>query len=744
MMPAGLLPPPPAPAAPAPAVAPLPAPQQKSAPIPLSEAKLAYWRKEIDKARDRRKQIAEKHGWDENLERYQPQDRRQGEDINLQADFADVESKKAALLFDTPAVSLSTEIPEIASFVVDQQKMLNTILGPQHANFKPTALKAVFNCLCPAGVGPAVVGYHCTKQPITVQLPVTDPLTGGPQLDPTGQVVMQTQTIEIPIHESFFITDLSPRSLLLPAELRDTDFQKAAMWLGWEWRKPTSQVRREHNLPPDWTAPGGGGGGAGRDKPYFTDGDEHDDSAAGDPEVSGVEIWYRTALDPQPGQVPHPDAIRRLVIVDGADQPLVHGDSPHQTFIAQGPDAGRLTPDSLIGFGLRPLVLRDVTDSPWVASDCAMTAQLTKEQQKYRTIALAKRDRNKQLILFDATHIPGMVVDAMGQTTGDLPLIDGYLLPVKSGALAGGVGAIMAEVAKFSQSRETYEDQEIIAGDRAAILGIDRNRVGVRSTGSITATESQNLQRNSDARFQQEQDRVLAWTLDIARAMDTLILRYADERLAIAILGPKRGPLWFKAKATIAGRYGYAIQIDSGKYIDVEADRHFWMQIYNATAKDPRVNGTLTLKKLAPKIGMDPNEWVVEPPPAQPDPPKVTVSISADQLLPGSPAFEIQIAILEQGGFKFDQAMIQRAQQQAKDLAESARTQEGEAVNEPVEAMTSLTAPMPMQPIPPPMPPGPPGMPGGPPPQTHGGAQPPGDVVNKHLADESGQLPGPV
>ena len=52
--------------------------------------------------------------------------------------------------------------------------------------------------------------------------------------------------------------------MLLPADLRDTDYQKSAAWMGYEWRKPASEIRREYDLPKDWEPKG-----SEAERPYF-------------------------------------------------------------------------------------------------------------------------------------------------------------------------------------------------------------------------------------------------------------------------------------------------------------------------------------------------------------------------------------------------------------------------------------------------------------------------------------------
>ena len=134
------------------------APVQASGVIPLTPEQVTYWRGEITRSRAKRKEVIERYGWDDNLKRYEPPKPKEGSEINLGVDFADVERKKAALLFDTPSVALQTHMEDRLQAVALHQQLLNTLLGPQHIDFQPTALQALFNCLCPSGVGPVVIG----------------------------------------------------------------------------------------------------------------------------------------------------------------------------------------------------------------------------------------------------------------------------------------------------------------------------------------------------------------------------------------------------------------------------------------------------------------------------------------------------------------------------------------------------------------------------------------------------------
>lgn len=650
--------------------------------LPFDAKDLTFWRTEIQQARQKRQEVADLYGWDDNLKRYVPKPNKSADgklnyEVNIGADFRDVERKKAALFYDTPQIALDvTQDREVAPAGPQQpalmlstltswhQEILNELLGPQHANVKPTILKAIFNCLCPSGVGPVSVGYQVTMRTVTTQAPVLNPL-GEPvmqPIDPLAQAsaelgltpmpmpvpLMQDIEVEVPIEERWFVSGFSPKALLIPISFRDTDFQRAP-WLGKDWRKPLSQVRREYHLPADWVA----GTADDQEKPYFdnqTPQTTEDD--AGDPYVSGVEIMYRAQLRSE--EEVHPDAMRQLVLVDGKDTPLVHRDSPYQDFT----ETGELTDDSLRGFVDRPLVLRDLSDSAWIPSDCAVTAALTKELDKFRTDSVKQRANSRRVILFDSAKIDPSAKDKIEQGT------IGTFVPVIEGALMQGKDAIMQEVAQPSLGRETFMAQDIIERDREQILGIGSNQSGIATRGRKTATEQSIVQRNSEARFEQERQRVLEWYLDVVSAFDTLVLRYADERIAVKILGQVRGQLWAQHKGALAGGYSHQLRVDSGKYLDVEADRRQMLQFYNQVRQDPFINPRLILKDLAEKFGYDPAEFIVEPPKPQKDL-KASVAIKSEMLDPSLPQFPIMISLLRQGGWEINEADVQMAQQQA-------------------------------------------------------------------------------
>ncbi len=630
----------------------------------LSSEALSAWKKAIDAAKQVRKDIAERYDWQGNIDRYAPKNaKKTAGDVNIGADFADVERKAAALFYDTPAISclpdqptqpLTAQAPSmdgqpvpppvtLGQVALIHQDVLNELLGEGHTAFKGTAGKAILDVLLPAGVGPVRVGYTATT--IDTAVPTLDQM-GQPVLGLDGAPEMQT--VPVPIHEKFWISRISPMALLLPKECTDTNVNNAS-WIGYEFSLPESQVRAEYGIPASMELPKG-------DETKLFGADEQAKADSADPPVSGVYLEYRAAHF---GKHAHPEAIYVLVLIEGAEQPVKHGPSAHQTFSPEG----RLTPDSLRGFSILPLWTRDLPDSAWVPSDSTITGPLTKEINKYREQAIRMRDNTRNVVLYDTESMTPEVKDKID--AGDVNTFVG----VKGGDLAAkGAAGIMAQVATAQLTRDSYLGQDYMMSDREKILGISSNQQGAQTSGKKSATEVSTIQRNTEARFNKEQARVREWTVTVVRALDTLVLRYGDARFASMLVGPQRGQVWATHKAALAGGYRYEIKTDSGKYLDAEASRRQKIQFYQMVRQDPMVNPRPVIMDLLTAFGIDPGEGIVEPKPATPPPPQAAFSFRGDDLNPLNPQFLLVVKIAQQGGWQIAQTDIDAAKKHAQEM----------------------------------------------------------------------------
>jgi hypothetical protein len=653
--------------------------------LPFSEDDLTFWRNALERAQQLNTDTVSAWDVEGNLKRYMPKTvmtdtQAPNMDVNCAKDFADVQRKIAALFFATPTVALIPDAGTPPPPLLLHQELLNQILGPKRMNSKATAIAAIQDCLVALQPVPSEIGYTNVQVVMDRQVPVMDPMSGQPVVDPmTGQPQLQVQPTPMTVWEEFFWTKISPRAVLLPSEWRSTDYDDAP-WIGYRWRKPQSEVRRHYSLTEDTPL-----ADESQDLPYFQPLNGQNGPDNSEPQCTGAKFWYRASVrDPN---VLHPLVIREVVLIDGMDRPVVHQNLTCQTI---GPD-GRLTDDSLVGYPLHPLALRDLTDAPYVAADCTITAPLTRELNKFRTQIIQRRDGSKLGVLVDSSRINPEVRQKIGQS--DRPT----MIPVEPGALDAGADKIMAQVPALNLGRESYLGQDYIERDRAQILGIDANQVGVSATSSRTATEITTVQRNADARFEQERARALEWWLAGVQKLSALILRYGDQ-VALDVLGPQRGQLWQQAKQQgIFGRYTFEIVVDSGNYTDVNERRRQTMQLYNMTAKDPATNHQELLLQIASEFGLDPSRWLVTKPPEQkPEPPTLSISVKPEDLDPRLPSYVGTYAILTAGGVK------------------------------------GLPPPVP-QPMAAPLPP----------PAEHGGMSEQSEMLNKHQMDETGERSGP-
>jgi hypothetical protein len=593
--------------------------------VPISEELLTLFKKEIERARNHRDNKISEWRVEDNLTRYLPA-AATATGVNVGVDFRDVERKGAALFYDTPTVNVQPGPDGNPQAAVLQQELINGALSAQRMNGKATAIKAIKDCLVAIQPAFTVLGYD----PVTVDVP-----SDVPGLPPTTQVA----------HDAFFFARTSNKAGLLPVDFHDTDYQQSP-WIGYDWKKPCQQAIREFNLPTDWEPPKGGDRAV-----TFTE--EKDKQPSSEPMCSGTLLWYRASqFDPT---VRHPELLRTLVLIDGYDQPVQHKIAPWQI----GPNGQPLlTAATMIGYPIRPLALRDAPDHAWVPADSSQTGPLTKEINAYLDQAKTKRESNRLILLVDAEKIDPDAADKIKALR--LPeSMELAIVPVQQGALDGGLQSVMQQVQTLDLGRETYLGLEIFEQKRDQILGISAPQGGTQNKKERTATEIATVQRNADARFEQERQRVLEWWLGVVRFLSALLVRYG-ERWAVDILGAPRAQQWMQFRDQgLLGPFTFEVSIDSGKYLDVEADRRQFLQVINFAAKSPFVNQQTMWRKFCEKFGYDPAEWLVQPQPPKPDPPGLTVSAKAEDFV--MPQGVILLEMMKALGYPVDAAAIKTA-----------------------------------------------------------------------------------
>lgn len=572
--------------------------------IPMTEDERKKWKGDLDRANTRR-QIFEK-AWERNLAAYTPDptNDKWGQDVNPGIDFYTTEQKKAELFFDTPSIVLTPDDdtpdqakPQIAAW----QTRINRKLGPIVKHGLGTARmmgKVLFSIICTSGMG-------CTKLGVTR-------ITKDVPLDPKDPT---KGTAPVPVFQKMFWEHFSEKKSLVPATFHDTEFDKAP-WLGMNFTMPTRAGIREFNLPPDFIGQKTGANDQVFELPGIKKETDSDD------QMTGREVWYRASLFDD--AVYHPDHLRQLVFVDGIEEPVVHRDSPYQTFTN-----GQFQPDdpaNLIGFPIHIFTIRDLVDSAYVPSDSTIMRPLVNEIGRFRTQLIEQRDSSTSIRFGDEKVLtPDILSKIVRGPWGSLillPEFDPNRMPV-------------GEMAKTTYPRENFEAQTVIERDLSKVTTLGANQVGVETDTTHSATESAYVQQNSSTRMAKERNRTLDdFTAGIAK-LDTLMKRFETPQ----------------GQQPVSG-YTYDIKPDSGMHVDEAARRKFTTDRYNQLRKDPRVSPEYLLSELAPDWHLDATKLITPPPQPHADSPKTSVIVRTESLSPLMPEYANTVEMLAQLGIK--------------------------------------------------------------------------------------------
>ncbi len=571
--------------------------------IPMTEDDQKKWKGDIDRA-NRRRQVFEP-SWERNIKDYvpDPTNMNWGDEINPGIQFARTEQKKALLFFETPTVICTPEDdtpPEAQAAISAHQAKLNQRLGRKGLDAERLMDKVMFSILCPAGMG-------CTKLGVTR-------VTRDTPLDPNNP---ESPTAPVPVYQKIFWEYFSPKKKLSPTNFYDTEFDKAA-WQGMKFTVPTRVAIREYHLPPDFK----GKKSQDTDQVLQMPGVKNDE---GDEEMtSGTEIYYRAYL--YDDAVFHPEHIRQLVFVDGIDEPVVHRDSPYQTFVN-----GVFQPDdpmNLIGFPIHTITIRDISDADFIPSDSTVRRPLVNEIALFRNQLMKQRDASTSVRLGkESVFTPEVLQKAVRADHGGILVVPDHVL---EGANASPP---MIEMAHPQLGRESFESQSVIERDLTQLDSISANQLGAESDTTRSATETQTVQRNADVRMEKERNRLLAGFVAGVRKLDALMKRFETPQ----------------GQQPISG-YTYDIKPDSGRHVDAAADRKFAIDRMNILLKEPHVNVDYLLTESAPLLSLDASKLIVAPPPPHAEPPKTSLIVKGEDMSPLAPQYANIVEALKEIG----------------------------------------------------------------------------------------------
>lgn len=598
--------------------------------LPMTADEVGEWWDRVRAARERLKR--EEVSWDILLREYLPTVSASGtpETVKTNGHFRNVHTKIGQLFYRSPELRLTPEgvsldqvmdpatgailTPE--DIVTVKQSVLNKKLGRDGINGVRLMDELLFDVLAWAGIGCCKVGYIATTKPVPEPVMQPDPNfvppiaapgaildinTPEPQppmvpvLGPDGQPM--TRIVQVPVHEDWYARRVSPKKLLFDDNLRSTRYSEDATWIAIEFFMSPRMARRIFKLTDEQVA----NATAEDDRVFKHDSDQAPrNSKRG--MVHGIEIWCKAAWFTD--EV-HPLAINQLILIEGVnDKPIVWRPSPDQTF----DQTGRLTQDSLTGFPIKVLTIRDLADSPFPKSDSAYTNSLIKQMNTHRRQSVMLRDAAIGKYFYDQGAFDPPEIDIL--KNGEV----GAFVGVIEGKLDKGADKILVPTPKVEASRDDYRTAVTFKQDMDETLGINSNSAGAPEDTVRTATEIASIQTAVASRNEKEQSRAIDFWLDLARAVDKLLMRYATVDQYVQITGEdgvRKLMMW--NNKIIAGEYMYEIAPDSQLKIDTARDRQQFMNYYNLTAADPLNNRVYTLRRLARMFGQDPGKAVLQP-----------------------------------------------------------------------------------------------------------------------------------
>jgi len=609
---------------------------------PTGPGSAAWWTSQLDWATEVRRDLLP--GWRIHTNAYRDKlIAKTPEGIRVNIEFEKTEQKKHQLFYRLPALKLRAhprtlrETQQAGPGVAPRdlrkavsifREVLAQLVGPKGANTKAAMDEVLFDVLCPAGLGFVKVGY---ERYIEGTVSVQTGFKPDPNFVQPGSVLGLREAPMVPtygsvpnvIAERYYCSRISPAKALIPPDFTGSDYRRDADYLGHDFF-----IRRDAAIAKGWDVPKDASGAGGEDEDRIVEltqkGDRTDQLRARE------VFYYASRIDPD---VQHPDKIRRLVFLHGVTEPVVHEDFQDQRFDDRGRFIGGLRT-----LPIHVLALRYVSDTPYPPSDCAITRRQSDELAEFRTqmivhrrkaVAMRWRDINMTL----DERVTKMLDD--GQYYGTVPT-------------DGPGDKFMGEIARAQYPRENYAANDYIMNDVNRAWSLGANQAAIRESAGTTATEIASIQNATETRLGAEREKVVGeFWIGIVEAEAQLVQLYADREDYVEIVG-EDGTKAIEAwnRETVQGEFLFEVIPNSAAQPDAAADRALALNRYNLLANDPFTNREQLVRDTYEALEGDPDRLVRPPNPTPPEKPRLSVTISGDDLNPGAPQYANVVSLL--------------------------------------------------------------------------------------------------
>jgi hypothetical protein len=496
----------------------------------------------------------------------------------------------------------------------------------------------------PDGGMPAPVASPDTPEPnVGGGAPPSDAQPSAPPFEGAAPPLAgpQPRSITRIVSKRLYADRVSPAQLLWPAEFVLSDWDKSP-WVGYDTFMPATLAKKTFKVLVEE-----GWDGAPTQKPKLLSEDILTPPSKGVfEEYARVRtIFYRTAnYDPT---VTHPDAIRKIVFVDGCTPPVIHEDLDWQKYVpptldkpavppTTDPTTGQTTdpgmpaapaqPGKYIGvrnFPLRIGTLTYISDVAIPPSDSEAGRSQVREMIRSRSQMLRQRDTSIPIRWYDVNRLDETIADKMraGEWNDMIPV--------------NGPGErIIGEVARANYPRENFQFQGVISNDLDRSWALSNNQINAPNDTTRSATEVNVMASAGGIRADYEKDRVNKFVMGIAEVTFGLMQMFIDGQEYASLVGPQgQNVLTPFTRADLTGDYTFEFVPDSSDRIDTATKQGNVLKMFNLLGNSPTTNRPNLEREIWQLHGFDPAKLTQAPPPPNPDKPNISYRFSGDDLL---------------------------------------------------------------------------------------------------------------
>jgi hypothetical protein len=269
---------------------------------------------------------------------------------------------------------------------------------------------------------------------------------------------------------------------------------------------------------------------------------------------------------------------------------------------------GQLTDDSLEGFPIKVLTVRDMADHCIPLADSAFSNSGIKQIGTWRRQSVKLRDVNIGKFIADGSAFDDAEVAQLKSAEA------GEVIIVQDGRLQQGIDKVIGVTPRLTTTADDFRAQDMMSREIDETIGISPNSSGAQNENVLSATEIASIDQGIAGRSDKELNRVIDFYLDLVRALDQLLMRYATQDEYVKIGGEEGANRIFVWNGKIGqGKYLYDIAPDSQLRVDTAREFQLLLNFYNLAAPDPLFNRAYALRRLARMRGLDPMKTVLDP-----------------------------------------------------------------------------------------------------------------------------------